>query len=66
MLDWPSVKNVLGFQCVECAQEHLPEAVAYVCPICGGNLDVIYDCRRIRTVFTRATLAADTNFTIWR
>jgi len=67
MLDWPSaVKNVLGFQCVECARHHQPDAVAYVCSVCGGNLDVIYDYERIRREFTRASLATNEDCTMWR
>ena len=67
MLDWPrAVKNVLGFQCVECARHHQPDAIVYVCPSCGGNLDVIYDYERIRKEFTRASLAANEDFTMWR
>jgi threonine synthase len=67
MLDWPrAVKNVLGFQCVECARHFEPDAVSYVCPACGGNLDVIYDYKRIGREFTRASLAANEDFTMWR
>ncbi len=66
MLDWPSVRNILGFQCVECARQHLPGAVNYVCPSCSGNLDVIYDYARVRREFSRESLASSKDFTIWR
>lgn len=57
---------VVGFKCVECSQEHQPGAVEYVCPACGGNLDVIYDYRRIAGKLSPSTLAADQDRTIWR
>ena len=58
--------NVVGFQCVECARNHPVGDIEYVCPACGGNLDVVYDYERIRRQLNKATLAADRNFTIWR
>jgi len=58
--------SVRGFKCFECAREHGPAEVEYVCPTCGGNLDVMYDYDRVRAQLTRASLAADPNFTMWR
>ncbi len=58
--------NVVGFQCVECARNHPVDEIEYVCPACGGNLDVLYDYERINRQLNKATLAADRNFTIWR
>ncbi len=66
MLDWPPVKNILGLQCVECSREHPPDLPSYVCPSCGGNLDVIYNYAAIRKELSRGSLAADGNLTIWR
>ncbi len=40
--------------------------IEYVCPACGGNLDVLYAYDRIGERFSKATLEADRNFTIWR
>ncbi|HYK87564.1 MAG TPA: threonine synthase [Acidobacteriota bacterium] len=60
------MKNILGFQCVECCREHLPDAVSYACPCCGGNLDVIYDYSRVRKELNRDSLAANQDLTIWR
>jgi threonine synthase len=55
-----------GFQCVECAK-HLSKGEAeYICPACGGNLDVLYDYDQIARSFSKAHLEADRNFTIWR
>jgi threonine synthase len=37
-----------------------------VCPNCGNNLDVAYDYDRVKAELTKASLAADRNFTMWR
>lgn len=60
------MSNVIGFQCVECERRFGVGEIEYVCPECGGNLDVLYDYERIAAHFNRATLLADRNFTIWR
>src|SRR5262245_14380906 len=60
------MEHVLGFECVDCARSHRPGDIEYVCPDCGGNLDVIYDYERIRAEgFGRQALGRD-NLTIWR
>ena len=58
--------NACGFKCFECAREHQLSDAQYLCPACGGNLDVLYDYDRIADTLTRSRLAADLNFTIWR
>jgi threonine synthase len=58
--------NVAGFKCVECGREHRIAEVEYVCASCGGNLDVLYDYDRVRTALSKAHLAGDRNFTMWR
>ncbi len=60
------MNNVTGFKCFECARMFTVDEVKYVCPECGGNLDVRYDYERINQQFSKASLAADRNFTIWR
>ena len=60
------MSNLLGFECVECARRFGVGEIEYVCPECGGNLDVLYDYERIAAQFNKAVLAADRNFTIWR
>ncbi|MFN0107739.1 MAG: threonine synthase [Blastocatellia bacterium] len=57
---------VNGFQCFECARTFSLGEIEYVCPECGGNLDVLYDYERIGQKFSKALLAADSNFTMWR
>src|SRR5215470_15980726 len=60
------MNNVTGFKCVECARSFSVSEVEYVCPACGGNLDALYDYERVGEQLSKATLAADRNFTIWR
>jgi len=60
------MSNVIGFQCLECNQTFGVNEIQYVCPQCGGNLDVRYDYERITQHFSKASLAVDRNFTIWR
>lgn len=60
------MSNVIGFRCFECAREFRAGEIEYNCEACGGNLDVLYDYDRIRARLTRASLAEDRNFTIWR
>jgi threonine synthase len=40
--------NMTGFECVACGQRQGTEYRAYVCPACGGNLQVTYDYERVR------------------
>ena len=60
------MNNVAGFKCVECGREHRIGETEYVCAMCGGNLDVLYDYGRVRAQLTRASLTGDRNFTMWR
>jgi threonine synthase len=60
------MSNAVGFQCVECARRFGVGEIEYVCEACGGNLDVLYDYDRATAHFSKAALAADHNFTIWR
>src|SRR5262249_25498515 len=60
------MNNVTGFKCIECAASFNVSEIEYVCPACGGNLDVLYDFERVSKQLSKATLAADRNLTIWR
>ena len=60
------MNNVAGFKCVECGREHRIGETEYVCAMCGGNLDVLYDYDRVRAQLSKASLAGDRNFAMWR
>lgn len=55
-----------GFQCFDCARAFRPDEIAYACPACGGNLDVLYDYDGVRAQLSKAGLAADRNLSMWR
>jgi threonine synthase len=61
-----AMSYVNGFQCLECARTFRVNEIQYICPECGGNLDVLYDYELIGTRINKTVLAADHNFTIWR
>ena len=60
--------NVVGLTCVICGTTYPADFAGYVCPDHGneGILDVRYDYERIGATFTRESLAADRNHTMWR
>ena len=60
------MKNILGLKCIDCGKEHLENDVKYICPSCGGNLDVVYNYPEIKKKFTRSTLTTDENLSHWR
>src|SRR5262245_22249720 len=60
------MNNVISFGCVECARSFNVSEIEYICPACGGNLDVLYDYERISKQLGKATLAPDRNFTLCR
>jgi threonine synthase len=60
------MNNVVGFKCVECAGTYDVAEIEYICPACGGNLDVLYDYDWIRKRLSRDSLSADRDFSMWR
>jgi threonine synthase len=60
------MNNISGFKCAECKHEHRVGETEYVCAKCGGNLDVLYDYDRVGAQISKASLAGDRNFTMWR
>jgi len=60
-----TVKNVKCARCVVCGKEYEPAPDITLCS-CGGVLDIIYDYEYIASQVSRATLAANRDFTMWR
>lgn len=58
---------LLGFRCTLCNAEYSPEdsSAMYTCPKDGGNLDAVYDYRRIMRNINPYTLVQDPNRSIW-
>ena len=63
-----SLPKVSGLRCVLCASVYPHGEVEYTCPRCGieGILDVEYDAGRIGRRFSKATLEADGDHSLWR
>jgi len=62
------MNNVVGLTCVICGTTYPADFAGYVCPDHGneGILDVTYDYDRIGETFTKESLAADPDRTMWR
>lgn len=60
--------HVKSLKCLICGKEYRADEVEYVCPDHGddGILDVQYDYDLICTRMSPASLAEDSNYTIWR
>ena len=60
--------HVLGFKCSLCSQEYGLNEIEYVCPKHGdaGNVDVVYDLRKIAKQWSKQQLAGDRDYSIWR
>ena len=59
-------ERVSGLRCVRCAGRQPLAPDLYVCPGCGGNLQVTWDYDAVRRALNRDTLAADDDRTMWR
>ena len=62
------MNHVVGLTCVICGTTYPSDFAGYVCPDHGdeGILDVTYDYTTIRDTFTRESLAANPDRTMWR
>jgi len=62
------MNNVVGLTCVICDTTYPADFAGYVCPDHGneGILDVTYDYDRIGETFTKESLAANPDRTMWR
>jgi threonine synthase len=60
--------HIHHLQCVLCGTNYNPAEVQYACPSCGplGVLAVHYDYEQIAPRISRAQLAEDHTFTLWR
>jgi threonine synthase len=60
------MKNIKGLKCFSCGSEYNFGEENYLCPKCSGNLEVIYDYDYIKKNFTKKTLEANKDYSIWR
>ncbi len=60
------MKNATVFRCVSCLHEHELSESLYVCPKCGGNLDLLYDYAKVKSQLNKNSLAENKRMDIWR
>jgi threonine synthase len=60
--------HILGLRCSLCGREYGLNEIEYVCPKHGdlGNVDVVYDMRRVARQVSKRKLADDRDYSIWR
>jgi threonine synthase len=60
--------HVLGFKCSLCGQEYGLNEIEYVCPKHGdmGNVEIVYDTRKVARGMSTRKLAQDRDYSIWR
>ncbi len=56
----------IGYQCSLCGSEYAPGEVTYVCPLDGGNLDVLLDYDRIRSSGAHDDIFNSSEASLWR
>ena len=56
----------IGYRCSICGREIEPAQIQYVCPIDGGNLDVILNFKNIRQKYDIEDITFRTDFSLWR
>ena len=55
-----------GYSCSLCKTEFDPVSILYVCPKCGGNLDVILDYEKINNKFHKDDLIVRSEDSLWK
>jgi threonine synthase len=58
--------KIQAYRCSICGEEYDVDAITYVCPDDGGNLDVVLDFERIRDEIALTDISVSTEFSIWR
>lgn len=62
-----SVMNrVKGYKCIICDTEFKLDDIEYICKVCKGNLQVIYDYPFIKEIINKVDLARNQDYSIWR
>jgi threonine synthase len=55
-----------GYSCSLCKTEYDPVSILYICPKCGGNLDVILDYESIKNKFHQDDLIVRSEDSLWK
>lgn len=56
----------VGYRCSICGKEYEPGKIEYVCPVDGGNLDVLLDYEGIRQRYAVDDITSRTEYSMWR
>ena len=60
------MRKIKGFKCVRCKGEFRLNQAEYVCPSCGGNLQVVYDYAFIKKTVSREYFNKNRDLSVWR
>ncbi|MDD4004963.1 MAG: hypothetical protein PHW69_07145, partial [Elusimicrobiaceae bacterium] len=55
-----------GFECLNCEKKQAASFSGYLCPHCGGNLNVLYDYAQAAETLNRESLAANSECSVLR
>lgn len=58
--------KIIGYRCSLCNKEYHLNEVTYVCPLDGGNLDMILDYKGICQKYEISDITSRTDFSLWR
>lgn len=56
----------LSYRCSLCGMEYDPDQLIYICPVDGGNLDIIYDYSALRNTLAPSDITASGESSLWR
>jgi len=63
------MNTFIGFKCVTCGKEYMPDQIEYTCFNCGpilGTLDVLYDYDLLKTKLNRKKFFTIRDYSHWR
>ena len=60
------ISHYSGFKCSICGQFFEKDSVQYVCPLDGGNLDVVLDYEYIKNRYKPDDIFIHNNYSMWR
>ncbi|MFC1746337.1 threonine synthase [Candidatus Riflebacteria bacterium] len=60
------MSEAVGFKCINCGKEFEYTNVIYTCDKCAGNLDVVYDYKKIAQKTSKEKISASKDLSIWR
>ncbi len=55
-----------GFECLVCGKKHPPNYTGYTCKNCSGNLDLLYNYKDIKSIFSVSDLKNNSQKNVWR